>query len=171
MSGLFLSPGHSASAFVGVQRIIKPPIPNAGAELTFLLPGGSYWRVLSGRVPFATSAVVANRVVRFQESDGTDVFYRLGVPAPVTATQSIEFNVLPLVTLSTTLSLALTGIQPIPDLVLPGGFVISTNTFGMDAGDQYGQSVWFMEEIDQGPLGNQLGLVPFDSGSRAGGEE
>lgn len=171
MPGLFISPGHSASGFVGVQRVIKPVIPAPGAEFVWTLPGGSFWRILSARIPFTASAVVANRLVRFQFSDGTDIFHKVGIPAPVTASLAVEFTLLPLVTLSTTFSLGATGVIPIPDAVLPGGFVLSTLTAGSDAGDQWGQGVLLVEEIDNGPLGNQFGLQPYDAQAAASAGE
>lgn len=161
MSGLFVSPGKAATPFIGVAKPFIFPAPLPGVEVDIVLPGGAFYRVINWYQLFTTSVAVANRTPRFRITDATTRLWSLGIPANVAASTAVEINLASNLPLSASLSIALTGTLPFPDVVIPGGFHLLTNTLNIDVGDQYGAPVLWMEELDQGPMGNQYGLVPF----------
>lgn len=157
---VFLTPGVKGNPIVGVQRPLIVPAPSAATGVTLLLPGGSWWRLLTANVLFITSAVVGNRFLQAGYADGARNLYRYGPPIAVTASLVTDVNIAPGIPAGASLGVAASLVLPFPDIILPGGYTLFIRGVSMDAADLFTESSWFFEELDQGPYGAVLGRVP-----------
>lgn len=172
MANFVVTPGSKGQPFVGVQRRVSPPAPAAGVDWSFILPGGSWWRLLAGRAVLTTSAVVAARAVRLRLSDGAAVFHEVVSSATVPASSVAAFNMSPgfLGTQSPNAPITL-NLSP-PDIKFPAGYGLTIATFNLDVGDQWSNIELLFEEEDLGPYGNGYGLVPLaDAPVNNGGDQ
>lgn len=121
----------SVSVFQGTN-------PNAGAEVSQIVPSDEIWELIAMRVQLVTSAVVANRrpVLSFDD-DGLTAFCRCVSPTDHVASTTIDYNFIA----NGSPSVATVGQDAtvaIPRLILPPGFRIRTVTSGFDVGDNWG---------------------------------
>lgn len=123
-----LNEGAAYQAFTVAQ-------PAAGAEWSFTVPAGASYRFETLFFTIVTSAVVANRILRLQITDGTNVVYEGSANASLTASATYRFGLArsapDLVAIGFTTGLFL------PDIWLPAGYVLQTSTPNKDVGDQY----------------------------------
>jgi hypothetical protein len=126
--------------------------PAAGADWTYTLPTGYYYRLLAGSMTFTTSATVANRLVMPEirdaggavlwrgmsqgaiaaSSSGRHSWTQVGVPHAIQATGSAQTVAL-------------------PDFWIPGGYVLRPLTLAIDAADQYSTIELLFERTDSIP--------------------
>lgn len=129
----------------GMLRSITGTNPAAGVEISETVPTGARWRVSTLMATLVTSSDVANRRVRILVDDGTNEFFRYKVATDQTATQTIQYIFAPLGTESgTAFSVAIVPIPP--NLDLPAGARIRTNTSGLAAADDWGAPQLLVEE-------------------------
>lgn len=139
-----------------IPRVLPLASPVAGGELLIKVPGGVAWYIQSMRFQFATSAVVATRLVTLEFGDGSALFER----APAQVTQAASGN---------TIYTAATGLGvvqgfgstqtialPTPAIPLLGGFQITTATSLIDVGDQYSNIVLYVLEVSETPYDVEL---------------
>lgn len=130
-------------------REVLVPSPAVGAEWTAVVPGGVIWRARSAFAVLATSAVVANRIASLDYTDGTRILHRTGGVAALTAGGTFR-NAWALgwgESKQATSSIALN--YALPDIPLPAGYTIGTNTNAIDVGDQWSGIVLMVEEWDE----------------------
>jgi hypothetical protein len=118
--------------------------PGAGVEVSETVPATYYWRVLSFRVAFVTSATVANRFPALTLDDGTTVFGTFGVGAAITASQTAA------ITWADTSGIIAPAVglhlAALPSsIILPPGYRVRTATTAIDAGDNYGAPSYLVE--------------------------
>lgn len=159
MTGLYVTPGRAGSPFVGVQRRLTTPAPAPGAEWQLVLPGGSWWHLLTGRGQFTASVAVANRFPGIALLDGSAILNRSGSVNAVAAGATVDVNY---VTAAPIVLDGGNGGRPsmaLPDIIIPAGYILRSHTIALDAADQYSAIEWLWEEIDQGPYGGGYGYV------------
>jgi hypothetical protein len=131
----------------GVWRSITGATPAAGAEISETVPSQAFWRLYAFRFSLTTSATVATRNVSLRFDDGANVFDEawpnLNQAQGVTAPYTFSNNAVPSIpALSTNIN-----VMPLDDTkLLPGGFRIRTNTFGIQVGDQYTAPQYLVQE-------------------------
>jgi len=120
----------------GIIRSITGTAPAAGAEINEVVPANRRWTLLAFRASLTTSATVANRVVGARLTDGVNTYHliHLGQNTAAGITIGVTFA---------------SGLAPFFDTVgsalisLPApsqhkaGFAIKTDTFAIQAGDQW----------------------------------
>lgn len=112
--------------------------PAAGAEWTALtVPVGESYKLESIFCTFTTSAVVSNRQPRVQITDGANVIYESCGGTNYVASGTYRLSWGRLVPVATTAGSSTTSQFTLPDLWLPPGYTIASNTFGKDVADQY----------------------------------
>ena len=116
-------------------------VPAIGAEISYAVPAGKFWKVVAIVATLTTSATVNNRVPTLKFTDGTNEIYRnigrTNIPASqAVKCQGAQFPVLP-ADVANSLEYYI-----IPyNFVLGPGYVISSITTGLDTtaitGDAY----------------------------------
>lgn len=136
---------HSPVEGKGNLRVISGTDQAAGSDITETVPANVRWSLLTFEAAFVASAAVANRRVSLRLDDGTNEFYKVESHADVTAGQTRTFTMyqtgLPSNGNNITFYLPL----PIGIHLLPG-FRIRTVTSAIDAGDNWGQPFFLVEE-------------------------
>lgn len=130
----------------GEKRAVTVPQPAAGADWSVSVPGGRQWRVQSLRALLTTSAAVATRTPRLSYSDGTTIWWEGGDPAGYAASLVGRLCFIPLGSINNTGGQGVPTQDPLPDLWLVPGTVISVTTGGLDVGDQWSGIALFVEE-------------------------
>lgn len=109
----------------------------AGSDLTFNVPIGLLWNVVSLTAKFTASAAAANRIPTMFVKDqaGTIVFqYTLGT---ITAGQTGTFTLLQGVVTPATFATGTVMLEPFPQTWLPSGWSFGTSTAAIDSGDTW----------------------------------
>lgn len=110
----------------------------AGTDLSFQIPVGLNWNVVSVIATFTASAGVANRVINFQVKDqnGTLVY---AYPLPqLTASQSQTFLFSEdVVSVPSSLTTGGTVLVPLPSTWFSSEWTFGTSTTNIQAGDQW----------------------------------
>jgi len=123
--------------------------PALGQEVDLQVPTSHRYTLLAGFLSFVASATVANRLVAIRLLTGSNTtLYRWRSATPVTAGQTVQFYV-------GAVSLQMgTGnneqLLPIPpSIALPQGAHIKTDTVGLQAGDQWNATQFYvMDQYD-----------------------
>lgn len=122
---------------IGRVRAVAVPNPAAGAEWSFTPDSGRVWRLLAGRFVFATSAVVANRLVTVAVvADGQRVF-RGWDNTLIAAGNTNEYSLVDNKATSVPNHGNGLGLIPTIGCWLPEGASIGSVTGGIDVADQY----------------------------------
>lgn len=119
--------------------VFSLPIPKiaAGADLSFSVPFGVIWNVISLTGKFTTSAAVANRLPAFFVKDqaGTIVYqYGLGT---LTATQNGTFTFSEDVAQVATFATGGNFLEPMPSTYITAGWSFGVATAAIDAADAW----------------------------------
>lgn len=131
----------------GVKRAVPVPQPAAGAEWTVTVPGGRQWRIIGGAAQLVASAAVANRRPGLALGDESSTVARTVSALQVQAGATALLGYLPDSGVTAPPGADTVGLVPAWDAWLPGGFVISSLTVGLQAGDQYGLVALMVEEL------------------------
>lgn len=112
--------------------------PALGAEFSLTVPAGLRYRLETLFLTFTTSATVANRILKIDIKDPTNLVWEGGQPTALVASTTYRFGG---ARLGPAVQSAGGGVPLqffLPDLWIPPGFVITSNTGNIDvAGDQY----------------------------------
>jgi hypothetical protein len=153
---------QTAAELVGRQgaeqllRVVPRPNPAAGVEVDIVVPGGVIWLVQSLRVGFVTNAVVATRVVHLTVDDGTTEFCRIIPAAWQDATFSCTYTWCRDYGVSSgTMGIGGTTL-PFPTFPLLSGFHIRTATINLQAGDDFGAPMLYVQEIQERGLAAEI---------------
>lgn len=123
--------------------------PAAGAEIEQTVPAGTWWVLMGVQLQLVTSATAANRRPALVVDDGTTEVHRLRVGVDQAASLTRTYIFTPSVDAEVDRSATfLEMIEPLPELVLPGGYRIRTVTANLQAGDNYGPAQLFVAELD-----------------------
>lgn len=144
------SPVVSTLAGAGAVRTITGANPGAGAEIAETVPTGARWELISFNAQFNASAAVASRIPSIVLDDGSNIFYRLGVAAAITASQVRQINWaqgMPTAGVDANNTVFVT--IPIR-IVLGSAYRIRTITTGIDAGDTYTVIKYLVREWIEG---------------------
>ena len=129
----------------GRVRTIVGTAPGAGNEISESVPVGVRWQLLSFRAQLNTSAVVANRKPDLVIDDSSNVLFKGGggtsIPGSNTGT-------------TTWCNTGYQGLSvanddqmgPLPQLFLPSGYRIRTQTLSIDAGDNWLAPKYLVQE-------------------------
>lgn len=151
------APYSGESPFRRVRRIVSGNAPAVGADWTVTVPAGFTWRLVSVIADLTTSAAVANRDPHFTVSDGTTVFEIVPPSAMQAASLTRHYIWFPG---ADAIAIGAGICQAIPELVLPAGFVVASNTVALDVGDQWTKPVLHVIETTVRDGSIDLGDVP-----------
>lgn len=107
-----------------------------GAEINYQLPGGFWHRIRSVSCSFDAKSQVATRQVRWKFSDGNRIIFMTGVDNGVVANGSVEYSLIA-GSAGTPFSLIAYQIVSIPDMWLPPGSRIQTDTINLQSLDRW----------------------------------
>jgi hypothetical protein len=119
----------------GALRSITGTTPGAGLDLTETVPTGARWQLVSLRLGFVTSAVVATRVVTVVIDDGALTLARLSASASQAASISASYTVGPGLAAGFSATDNAHSVQLPVYLQLGAGYRIKTAVRALDAGD------------------------------------
>lgn len=111
--------------------------PAAGAEFSFTVPTGLAYRFETMFVQFNTSATVANRFVKIDITDGTNIVWEGGGQAAVVASSGYRIGFQRLGGQAAASGAGVPNIAALPDIWLPAGYVLKSLTSAIDPADQY----------------------------------
>ena len=116
----------------------------AGADLSFTVPVGVIWDVVSLTALFTASAAAANRVPRFFVKNEAGVtVYQYNVSAAITAAQTATFTFSEDVVTPPTFANGGNFLAPLPSTWFPSNWSFGTTTAAIDTGDQWSNiNVW-----------------------------
>ena len=129
----------------GNMRVITGTTPAAGAEISEQVPGNTRWRLLTFQFTLATAATAGNRFPIVVYDNGTVNYVATTPPTGIAASLGVAFN---LATGFPSNDDA-TGTYMLPgitDHFMLAGFRIRTQTLNLQAGDQYGNVHYLVEE-------------------------
>lgn len=141
--------------YPGIFTVVVGDDPAVGDELAVVVPASERWRVYSAAFELDTNSTLADREVFLTASDGGNEYFRVFADGVVKASQKGIFTTAALGFVGTT-GLGPSSIhQPadvrtvmIPiysDAFIPGGHTLSTDTNGMQSGDDYGPAIVLVE--------------------------
>lgn len=141
----------STKAAVSYYKVVTVANPVAGGEFTLTAPGGEYWRVVSLRFVFVSSAAVANRTPRLNVGDGTDIYASHRAEAVQAAGVTTAFSAFE----GGPGGLSIGGLAYIswPDrgVLLQPGHRITSSTDLIDVADQYSAIRAMVQSFPAGP--------------------
>lgn len=141
--------------YPGIFTTIVGPDPAIGEELSTVVPSNERWRIYSAAFELQTNSVLADREVFLTASDAGKEYFRVFADGVVKADQRGIFTTAALGFVGTT-GLGPSSIhQPVDvrtvmipiysDAFIPGGHTLSTDTNGMQAGDDYSPATVLVE--------------------------
>lgn len=141
---------------VGIQNIVKVTTPAAGADWTYTLPAGYFYRIVGGSALFTTSAVVANRFAALQVTDGVNVLYTVPNPNAIVTTLAVALTYSQAGVTAYVAGTKPNGNVPAPSVWLPPGYIVSSYTSNIDVSDTYTKVVLWLEQLDFGQYGQRM---------------
>lgn len=141
--GLTYEPTATGPGFI---RTILGTTPAAGAEVLETVPTNARWRLVSFRNTLTTSATVANRGSTLAVDNGSSILFAIEAPSvqPASLVQTYNYGNIGARSdkvYGTNVAL------PFPSMMLGPGYRIGTVTTALQAGDQYSQPVYNVEEF------------------------
>lgn len=133
------------------MQIVRAPVPAPGANWALTPNLLGTWIVQSLSFQLVTSAVVAARTVDLQVTDGNDVWFRAGAPAPFAAATTARFTAYRGANPNVASSGLVTLCWPEPGLILRQGDTLSVVTGLIDVADQYSAISALIQELPSGP--------------------
>jgi hypothetical protein len=140
-------------------QIAQPPAPAVGAEFTFKVPGGEFWRVIAVHYRFVASAAVANRLSHLIADDATDPFWRVATNQIVAAAGDNRYTGFAGAPLQAAVGSVVLFPLPTSGLLLPPGYRLRSATDAIDVGDQYSAIRAHVQVFPQGPVDEWLPTV------------
>lgn len=134
--------------------------PVAGADWSFKNDRQGLMRIRNITFQLATSAAVANRVVRVEATDGNEVYFRTVASAAQAASLTGLFGGFPGCSGLTALAPVNLLTWPVDGVNLWPGWTLQSVTTALDVGDQFSAIVFAYEEL---PFGPTVADYPTDS--------
>lgn len=121
--------------------------PAAGKEVSFTVPNGVVWRVVSMTAKLTTSSTIANRYVGFQvkQQDGTAV-YQFQSTSALAASDSLTVTFSEDISTLTTVATTDVLLLPKPSVWFPPGWSFGTLTGNIQTGDAYSDVALWVHE-------------------------
>lgn len=129
----------------GWLRSITGTDPAAGAEIVETVPAGVRWRPLLLTHAFTTSAAVANREPQLALDDGANLLALIPSGSSQPASLTLQYSW----SRGAAVQFAAVGVSAagvMPDIVLPAGARIRTQTVNLQAADNYSAPQYLVEE-------------------------
>lgn len=129
----------------GAVRTYLGTDPAAGVEVSETVPTGARWRVIAFNATLTADATVANRTPAITIDDGTSIVWQAGYNGSIAASggAAVAWG-------HGAGAFGSTGngaISPLPtDMILAAGYRVRTSTSGLQAGDNWGQPKYLVEE-------------------------
>lgn len=139
-------PPEGAFEKAGLLRSIVGTNPAVGAEVSETVPTNARWKLLSFAAALDTNSNVANRGVQFLISDGSQTFLTFPTGLTQAASLSRGYNWCSLAGYKDTAFNQSNAVFGLPELILSEGFVISTSTENLQAGDDWRAVVYTVLE-------------------------
>lgn len=133
----------------GAFRVVTGSNPAAGAETLETVPTGARWRLLTWRTTLLADATVANRVPVLHIDDGSLTIWNTAASSAQTAGTSISHTFGLPGTSSNQQGLSMLSTPMVPP-IMRAGFRIRTQTSSLQAGDDWGAPVMYVEEWLEG---------------------
>ena len=131
----------------GLIRLVSGTDPAAGAEHAEAVPANTRWKIRDIRIVFVTDATVENRVVRLMIDDGANWMYDILAINHAASLTRFYLYVPGIGYLETTFDNSGNIRLPlIPDPIMYQGWRIVTATTNLQAGDNYGPPLIYVEE-------------------------
>jgi hypothetical protein len=140
-----------------VRQVVRGSVPAVATDPTVTVPAGHVWRVRAVYAELATSAAVANRSPRLVVTDGVATFLSIPPVAVITASLTGRLAWLPG---PGAYGAAAGQVNPIPELELQAGWVMSLVTAAIDVADQYTALALIVEDLTILGGGADLADVP-----------
>lgn len=136
----------------GSPSPVKIPItrPAANAEWTITVPNNTRWEILSIYAECDLDATTSARRLAIRVTDGTDNLFQSQPGSASTASTQMVLVHAPGMTVGNPVPDQLPGTAPLPiGLTVRAGYVISSVTLNLQAGDRYDNvAMLVMESID-----------------------
>ena len=114
------------------------PNPAAGADLSFTVPVGVLWNVVSITALFTASAGVANRTISFVAKDqNAKIAYQYAIGTALTAGQTCTYTFSEDVVTPTSSANGGNILEPLPSTWFPSNWTFGTSTANIQSGDQW----------------------------------
>lgn len=134
-----IAAGEYPDVFTRVDPFALPIVKQAaGADLSFQVPNGLNWNVVSLTAKFTASAAVANRVISFnlKDENGTLVYTYALPTLTASQTQTLTFSE-DVVSIPSSFTNGGVSLVPLPSTWFPSLWTFSTSTAAIDTGDQW----------------------------------
>ena len=112
-------------------------VPAAGAEISYTVPAGKFWKLVAFKALLTTSSAVANRVPTLIFTDGTNEIYRNIGRTNIPGSQAVKLQAAQFPVLPADVANSLEYYVIPYNFVLGPGYVISTSTVAIDTADAY----------------------------------
>lgn len=119
--------------------------PAVGVEISETVPTNALWLLKSIHFDLVTDATAINRFPAIIFDDGTDEFARIPVPAAIIASLTTHINASQGGQKQNAVDNTISITLPV-NMYLAQGYVISTDTTNLQAGDNYSAPVFTIEE-------------------------
>ena len=129
----------------GMLYSIFGTTPAVTTDWTQVVPTGAVWRVRGIRANLTTSAVAGNRQVLFWFDDGATTFFHCHAQNTQGPGTSITYHGVPAIPYTAVINITQPVFLP-PEVLLFEGWRFGVVTVGMQAGDQWGQPHFLIEE-------------------------
>ena len=139
-----------------LYRVIRGADPAAGAEVSVTVPGGAIWIVQSLVVALVNDATAISRTVHLTMDDGTTVFCRIGQADNQIAGQTNTYSWVRDFGGRRGLVVGQTIQNGFPQLPLLSGMRIRTATVNLQAGDNFGAPVLYVQEVQERGLAAEI---------------
>ena len=130
----------------GLIRSITGTNPAAGVEISETVPTGARWRLLSIFFGLTTDATAATRIIQITLNDGTTDITTIQAFRTQTASISLSYYFNLLGPDRTNLTGASEVMQTLPEVLLMAGYKVKTNSYNIQAGDDFAVPQILVEE-------------------------
>ena len=146
MAGDRILPGFQLAPEEQAYRVILGADPAAGAEVALTMPSEGFWELRAVTFQLVTSADAANRFPRLSIDDGTTTLLQVVAGAAHTASLTVRYTAGPFGAAITDIANGVV-VLPLPPLILPPGFRITTSTVALEVLDDYGPPAAYVREV------------------------
>lgn len=143
------TPVQTTVGLPGAIRSVTGTDPAAGAEILETVPTGARWRLITFAAVLTTDATVATREGQLLIDDGSTVVFRSPASNNHVASSAITYSAAASSAAMGT-SAGVRGVGLHPEILLPAGFRIRTNTINLQAGDNWAAPQLLVEEWLEG---------------------
>lgn len=162
MDAVSVGVGAGPGTFLGIRRPLRIDQPAVGAVPSVKVPSGEAWTVLFLSVQFTASAAAANRFLGLEVLDqDLNVLYQARSPLAIVASGVARLSASQRGGDTTLNASGGTVTLNLPDVPILPGYTLRGAVSGLDAGDQFGATIFEVEAATIGADGPPLGVVNF----------